>query len=252
MTTCIIGVDCSTNPKKTGYAIYHYESRMFLHAGHDDQPPLHERLLRDFERFQDDRVLVCFDAPLGWPAAFDPKGHLAGDTIDVPVDAFFRRVTDLHCRKVLGKQPLDVTNSWIARTAYHTLAAVGEITRRYPDLRIVWDAGETFQRGFIEVYPAAWLLSEGFALTDYKRDDDQGRKARRSIAGAAAGLFRGIRSEQIDHSHTFDACICCLNGADFLDGRCIAPTDAHVPMETVRKEGWIWLKAPVSGTSNGC
>ncbi|PZD92889.1 hypothetical protein DNH61_25670 [Paenibacillus sambharensis] len=48
----------------------------------------------------------------------------------------------------------------------------------------------------------------------------------------------------IIQEHLFDACICCQNGADFLDHRCITPEVAGYSLTTAKKEGWIWFKPP--------
>jgi hypothetical protein len=51
-------------------------------------------------------------------------------------------------------------------------------------------------------------------------------------------VFKTDHSLLIEKDDVFDAAICLLAGADFLNGKCIHPDN----LELAKKEGWIWVR----------
>jgi predicted nuclease with RNAse H fold len=107
-------------------------------------------------------------------------------------------------------------------------------------LPLAWEPGEIKETSVIEVYPAATLIVHGINVQGYKKPN----------AGAVRGrllewlsdhveIAEGRRLLESNHD-ALDAAICVLAAWDFMQGRCIQPTD----LETARKEGWIWVRHP--------
>ncbi|WP_018872344.1 DUF429 domain-containing protein [Thioalkalivibrio sp. ALJ16] len=230
----IIGVDCATQPRKTGLACARWsggaprleearrahpsEPAAAIVAGWMDTP---------------EPVLLCLDAPLGWPSALarELAGHQAGAGIAADADAMFHRHTDRVIRERLGKRPLEVGANFIARTA---LAAVNLLQvlrdqsgRALPLPRV---AGPVTDSVAIEVYPAALRRVRGW---DTRGD------VRTRLPGAFAGPVPDLSTATDD---TLDAVLCVLAGVDFLAGHAVPPTAAEA--ELAGREGWIWSADP--------
>ncbi|MFW5796054.1 MAG: DUF429 domain-containing protein [Alkalispirochaeta sp.] len=74
-------------------------------------------------------ILLCVDAPLGWPAPLADAlpHHHAGSPLPGEANDLFRRITDREIRSRIGKTPLDVGADRIARAAHRTLLRIGVI-----------------------------------------------------------------------------------------------------------------------------
>ncbi|WP_165452611.1 DUF429 domain-containing protein [Paenibacillus thalictri] len=249
----IFGVDCATETKNIGFSIYDYSRKAFV--GCRKEASIEETILHYIERFGGQQILLCFDAPLGWPDDFAPVlyRHMAGDYLGNTPDAFFKRDTDIFCAYLLRKIPLEIASDKIARTAYKTLQIIESIRTSYPHIQIRWDPAERVQLGFIEVYPAAWLLSELISpnisrdkkTISYKGTKPENKRRRMEIIREMRkkGIrFTGFYKKMIEEEHFFDACLCCLCGKDFLDQRAIRP---FPDLTSVFKEGWIWMKPTI-------
>ncbi|MFK7693091.1 DUF429 domain-containing protein [Paenibacillus sp. HJGM_3] len=240
----IIGVDCAVSPKNVGISVLDYSGKKFLPVPSNPDPS--KTLLHILEANPSRKTLLCLDAPLGWPSTFAPGliGHSAGEYLGNTLDSFFKRDTDLFCYYLLKKIPLDVASDKIARTTYKTLEMLNAIRVRYPYLKMLWDPQEKYELGFIEVYPAAWLVSELITphVTSYKgtKDIHQARRMEMLERIQRNGMDMSVLEKRmIEDEHFFDACVCCLCGMDFVDLRAIKP---FPQLTSVKKEGWIWLK----------
>lgn len=230
--TTIIGIDCATQPEKTGLALALWNGGPVVlretACGSRNDPPA-AIVARWLEGA--DRALLALDAPLGWPLALGRElaHHEAGQPVDADPADLFRRHTDRVVERLLGKRPLEVGADRIARTAHaalQLLAAVSAETGR--PIPLVWGPGELEPLGAIEVYPAATRLARGVL----------------NRPGALAGLEDEFAADlgflEAASPDVRDAVVCTLAGADFLAGRALAPDDLAV----ARREGWIWVRQP--------
>jgi hypothetical protein len=230
--TTIIGIDCATQPEKTGLALALWDSgRVVLReiacgSRHDLPAAIVTRWLSGAER-----ALLALDAPLGWPLALGRElaQHEAGQPLDADPAELFRRHTDRVIEQLLGKRPLEVGADRIARTAHaalRLLAAVAEeIGRPIP---LVWGPGEFESVGVIEVYPAATRLARGVPNRPG------------SLAGLESEFATDLGFLEAASLDVRDAVVCTLAGADFLAGWALAPDD----LALARREGWIWVRRP--------
>ena len=130
--TVLLGIDCSSSPKKTGLALG--EARggeihiLRCTTGSKRMPPamIAFEWLKGYED-----VIIALDAPLGWPKALGSNLslHKAGMPLKVNADNLFSRETDREIRQRLGKKPLEVGANLIARTAVAALSLLGELRR---------------------------------------------------------------------------------------------------------------------------
>jgi hypothetical protein len=230
--TTIIGIDCATQPEKTGLALALWDGgpvvlRETACASRSDLPAaIVTRWLQGAER-----AVLALDAPLGWPLALGRElaHHAAGLPLDAEPAELFRRHTDRVVERLLGKRPLEVGADRIARTAYaalQLLAAVSAETGR--PIPLVWSPGDLDPLGAIEVYPAATRLARGVP----------------NRPGALAGLEGEFAADlgflEAASPDVRDAVVCTLAGADFLARRAMAPDDPVL----ARREGWIWVRRP--------
>lgn len=236
----IIGLDAATEPELFGYAIAEKSSRYVrvLDAGV-------LRSKRSVDALSDivapslrsaDRALVAIDAPLGWPACAGEAfhGHAAGAPMTIAPDHLFHRATDEFVRSKTRKRPLEVGADRIARTAHAALSALQMLREKTGlQLPLVWTPAFNGV-GAIEVYPAASLISWEIAEGAYKKD----ATIRRRIAQRLKKRASGVSERAIDPDDAFDAALCTIAAADFLDGDSWMPND----MSAARKEGWIWFK----------
>lgn len=236
----IIGVDCATQPEKTGMALAHLD-------GADlsvDEPELGSKRCEPKDTIKDtitkwirkrleshQRVLIALDAPLGWPASLGRSlvKHRAGDAIALCSDQLFRRRTDDEIKKRLGKRPLEVGADRIARTARAALKLLDELRQELGlEIPLAWNPEEPGQVAAIEVYPAATLLARDSS------DPGHAWEVIQQELGLADAQPRN------PSPHKRDAVLCALAGTDFLRGLSVAPTPDD--LETAKKEGWIWAR----------
>lgn len=225
----IVGVDCSTDAKKTGLALaYMHGPQLVVRTALCASKQSGAAVIAAEWIGSAPRALLALDAPLGWPEPLSRElaAHSAGERIQSSANALFRRLTDDEMCGRLGKRSLDVGASWIARTARAALGFLYElqcILRR--PVGLAWDT--TWEKGVqaIEVYPAATRISLGVP--------DRG--------GSLEGLERRLRFSPGSPPESQDACdavVCALAAAEFLLGRAIGPTAEQEGR--ARKEGWIW------------
>ena len=224
----LLGIDCSTDPKKTGLALgeLHGEVVHILRCatGTRSEPPvtIATAWLLDYEE-----ALIALDAPLGWPQALGANlvTHRAGVPLRAEANQLFRRATDDEIKNRLGKRSLEVGANLIARTAVAALKLLGEV-RTYAKLPIplAWAPRETERWRAIEVYPAATRIGHG------------ARDCGGSLVGLDGLLDCSAVPDLGKSKDTVDAAVCALAAADFLRGHAIAPQDK----EAAYIEGWIW------------
>jgi len=225
----LLGIDCSTDPQKTGLALGELQSgiahiiRCTTGTKKNTPAMIAASWLRQY-----DKALIALDAPLGWPSALGKQlsDHKAGRVIKVEANKLFRRVTDVEIKKRLGKQPLDVGSNLIARTAVAALTLIDEIRQSTGrPIPLAWAPEEKEQWRVIEAYPAATRIAHGAS----------------DVGGSLTGLGEFLDCSAVPSilkmsEDAIDAAVCTLAASDFLLGRAIAPLDE----ETAQVEGWIW------------
>jgi hypothetical protein len=234
--TVILGIDCATQPGKTGLALAELRDEAVridrCRVGSKSEPPtaIAGQWLRD-----NDDVLIALDAPLGWPRSLGRElaTHLAGAALHTGSNELFARDTDRAIWERLGKQPLEVGANLIARTAVAALLFLEQLRQATGrPIPLAWSALERQPWSAIEVYPAATRIAHGIV--------DKGG----CLQGTEALIdCRRIAPDVLACADAADACLCALAGADFLLGRAVAPDD----LETARVEGWIWAAEPQQG-----
>ena len=230
----IIGVDCATQPRKTGLACARWSGDdLRLEEARRAHPSEPAAAIVAGWMDTPGPVLLCLDAPLGWPSALarELSGHQAGAGITADADAMFHRHTDRVIRERLGKHPLEVGANFIARTA---LAAVNLLQalrdqsgRALPLPRV---AGPVADSAAIEVYPAALRRVRGW-------------DTRVDVRARLPEAFEGpVPDLSVATDDTLDAALCVLAGVDFLAGHAVAPTADEAAL--AGREGWIWSADP--------
>ncbi|MGD0997111.1 MAG: DUF429 domain-containing protein [Thermoleophilia bacterium] len=233
MSVALLGVDCATDPAKTGLALGELHdgevSIMGCTICSKKRPPAALALEWLDQR---DNALIALDAPLGWPRALGTglHSHRAGAALASEPNRLFRRATDDEIRLRLGKRPLDVGADRIARTAAAALALLGALRRvTGRSIPLAWAPEEDATWRAIEVYPAATRIAHGAA--------DHGG----SLEGLGELLdCSAVEPTALASKDAVDACVCVLAAADFLLGGAVAPSD----LETAVVEGWIWAPGP--------
>ena len=218
-------------------------------------------------------ILLCIDAPLGWPARLGPTlaNHTAGAALDGDAERLFRRATDRDIRRRLGKTPLDVGADRIARTAYSVLGRIEALRRRVTrEIRLALGRDAVRAMGgptgggdepadcelpiwLVESYPAAWFVSEGIDTKGYRPRRAGGRRGelfREVLSSLGWEGSRGWRIAAGDRipedeitrtADTLDAVACVYNGADVWWCDNVPEPENR---EAARIEGWIWCKSP--------
>lgn len=239
----IIGLDCAAQHNKIGLVKAEFvEDKLTIKDAKVGLTDIHPALI---EWIADGPCLLCIDAPLGWPKPMVDLlgGHTASQALYNDGNAFFRRETDLHIKRVYNKNPLDIGADRIARVALSALKIIDKLRQSKVKLPLLWSPQELRHSGLIEVYPAATIISHGLSAVGYK-----GKKAEK--IAARRKLFEILRKDIhlcispnyfIDNEDVFDAFVCALAGLDFIKGRTIAPNH----QETAYQEGWIWVKSPL-------
>lgn len=240
----IIGIDCATQPQKTGLALGMWDgTAVSLHTLTLGQRTHTLAQIIASWLPANQPTLLAIDAPLGWPADLGEQliSHQAGDPLPVPPNTLFRRATDRHIWQRTGKLPLDVGADRIARTAHAALALLTDLRQLTGQpIPLAWQPENLPTLSAIEVYPAG-TLKMAFAperVPSYKGSEGgNGRSA----------ILNKIKPEMIlppetgllqQNDDALDAALCVLAGADFLQGRAEPPTN----WPQAKKEGWIWTR----------
>jgi hypothetical protein len=247
----IIGIDCATQPAKTGLVYARYENKRinlvsYLNAGSiEDYSVLPDhRWYPLVKKCQDwigdeEHVLFCMDSPLGWPNAMREMlpEHNAGEFVGIEAKNLFNRTTELFIDETVHKRPLEIGANLIARTAVAALdllTSLRMMLRR--DLPLLWEQGPLKGSGVIEVYPTATII--GRIGTGTKLNF----KTKADILLPILEMDFGLESIDLlanADNHMLDAALCVLAGVDFIEKRCHEPPD----LTAVEKEGWIWFSS---------
>lgn len=242
----LVGLDVATKPEKFGVAVGKW------HAGSGRLSVARAGLLCD----QNDWIssigndlrgglpaLVAVDAPLGWPGDMGAalRAHRAGEVIGVRPDAMFRRRTDEAVRRLTGRRTLDVGADRIARTAHTALGYINRLRRETGlALSLAWRSTDILEPSVIEVYPAGTLRARGLPCQGYK--GTEGAVVRAEIAAGLASVCPELREHVARSDHVFDACLCLLAAADFVEGSAVGPEPEQEA--SAAQEGWIWIRRP--------
>ncbi|MEH6585215.1 MAG: DUF429 domain-containing protein [Halioglobus sp.] len=238
----IIGVDCSTNPKKLGLArgIYSDGKCMVIESTIGVEDPVGHIVawIKSAER-----CLIAIDAPLGWPQPMGQMlaGHQAGDPLREDSNKLFRRYTDRFIKQSLNKQPLDVGSNLIARTAHFAVNFLESVRERSGEtIPMAWHPVFDACCAAIEVYPAATLEARRISSLGYKKPEQ--RDVRRRLIEILSDelIIEGDADKVVATDDTFEAAICLLAAADFLNNKCYLPSNDK--LDLVKKESWIWVK----------
>jgi len=240
----LVGIDCATDPKRVGLALAKLTAKKprVLETALGSGPRSVAMRIAEWISGAD-RVLLALDAPLGWPAALGKclAGHRAGQPILDDPNEVFRRGTDRFIRWTLGKQPLDVGATRIARTAHAALGLLKELRLLTGEpIPLAWSPAFEEKIAAIEVYPASTLIVQGLPATGYKPPKQRDRRL--EILDGLRGLVTLPKDVSLlaDNADALDAAICVLAAADFLSGRAMEPADT----EKAAIEGWIWVRRP--------
>lgn len=251
MDLTIIGIDCATEPKKTGMALGRVKANTLVLSevttgARDDPASIVYEWIRP-----GGQVLIALDAPLGWPNELGTTlvGHTAGCSLEPPPNDLFRRETDRFVARTLGRQPLDVGADRIARTAYAALSLLDKV-RNLTDsgIPLAWSPKLTQEIEALEVYPAGTLTALGLPNSGYKRVVD--RHIRERILVGIRGLLDTTNISEdalLGNADLLDAAICVLAAKDFCDWKVMAPRD----MNLAKNEGWIWVRPRMGQIKNG-
>ncbi|MEN8208669.1 MAG: hypothetical protein ABFR50_05385 [Candidatus Fermentibacteria bacterium] len=247
----IIGIDCATQPAKTGLVFAKYENRhinlvSYLNAGSiEDYSVLPDhRWYPLVKKCQDwigdsEHILFCMDSPLGWPNAMREllPAHCAGEFIGVEAKNLFNRTTELFIDETIQKRPLEIGANLIARTAVAALDLLASLRMMLrKDLPLLWEQGPLTGSGVIEVYPTATIIGRIGSGTKLNF------KTKADILLPILEMDFGPDSIDLlanADNHMLDAALCVLAGVDFIEKRCHEPPDP----DAVRQEGWIWFSS---------
>lgn len=230
--TTIIGIDCAAQPENTGLARARADAHVLIveearcASRRETTAAIVGAWLRGCER-----ALLALDAPLGWPATLGDAlvSHAAGGALEPTAHRLFRRATDDAIHQRLKRRPLDIGADRIARAAHAALRLLADL-RSVLDtpIELAWSSRWRGSVAAIEVYPAGTRAA--FAVASGK--------------GSLKGLEHRLRLDASlpDSEHVRDAIVCALTGLEFLQDRCVAPTDEERAM--AEKEGWIWTPTP--------
>ena len=238
----IVGIDCSTNPRKLGLAKGVFINGDLTVTGVSTNQSNHIQVISSWLK-NSSRALIALDAPLGWPQAMGTnlQGHRAGELINVRANTMFRRYTDSFVKQELNKQSLDVGANLIARTALFALKLIGSIRESTgKSIQLAWSPQLADAISAIEVYPAATLETRNLSSSGYKKAEQIER--RREILSLLEDEIQVDcdRESIVMNDDNLDAVLCLLAAADFLRGEAYSPSPDM--KKTVEKESWIWVK----------
>lgn len=246
----LIGVDCATDPRKTGLCLGRFTKGRLnieeVRLGDDE-----DSMLRCLLGWLDSptRTLIGLDAPLGWPDALRNTlpDHRAGQGTGHDSRAMFSRVTDAFIQKhpCFGKWPLEVGANFIARTANHTLALLDELRRELKlPVGLAWDPETWSKVAAIEVYPWATLVAHGVEVPSYKLKGQRDGRAQilEGLLNESVDIAEAARCCCLESADALDSVVAALAVADFVRGHAMGPPEEMT--EVARREGWIWVKEP--------
>ncbi|MBS0380666.1 MAG: DUF429 domain-containing protein [Proteobacteria bacterium] len=230
MQIAIVGIDCATEPAKTGLALGYLENGALVaqEAGCACRTAEADQIVYEWLK-SSPKGLIALDAPLGWPTSLarSLQRHEAGSALSESANQMFRRVTDEEIWTRLRKRPFDVGANLIARTAHAALQVLERLRDRLEDaIPLAWSPAWSGRFAAIEVYPAATLLVRGV----------KGAPSRDSWLTREVWRDRPLPRS----SDARDAIVCLTAAADFLEGAARAPDDLQ--LEAARREGWIWVR----------
>lgn len=252
----IVGVDCSTDNSNNGIATLDTKKMIMKlinqKNGMNTVDLIYEEISNFIGQDSDDRkVLICLDAPLGWPEKFGAtlSSHDAGEYIPVDKSTFFSRYTDEFCSSQLKldrNTVLDVAADKIAKTSYTVLEMINNLNNKFINnkkLSLVWDPREKFEIGIIEVYPRTWITQTRLSKLKYKSSHSANAKTKKRNRKWIVGFINSLYTitnlnKQGTNEHRVDALICCLIGDYFMRNMCCSPPNGNT---IVKKEGWIWF-----------
>jgi predicted RNase H-like nuclease len=238
----IIGIDCAVDPANVGLAlaVADQSGAWLLDATIGE---CHEGIVDQVAGWitSAEITLLALDAPLGWPRDMGTElaKHVAGQSISLDANLFFRRETDRKVRETLGVQSLDVGADRIARTALAALRLLADIRAKTAlPIPLAWEPENVTTTQAIEVYPAATLAAHDLTHAGYK-DADQGGERRKIIRALSRYLSWGEQTGVLaDDTNVLDAALCVLAGVEFLNGEAVKPDD----LDIAKREGWIWVR----------
>ncbi|MGK7389180.1 MAG: DUF429 domain-containing protein [Candidatus Cyclobacteriaceae bacterium M2_1C_046] len=237
----IIGLDAAVQDKNIGCILGEYNNGSFtITERWDSKKPFIATIASWIKNSE--KAILAIDAPLGWPVSFRKtlNIHCAGRPLNIEPDLFFKRKTDLDISRRFKKTTLEITADRIARTAFFTLQRIGSIEKELNfEFQLLWNTQELNKFGLVEVYPAATLLSNGFSIKGYKKDNIEARKDIYEKLKVYYNFINPNGVDLISIEHDFDAFICCLAGIDFIEGKAAAPEKID---QDIKEEGWIWVK----------
>ncbi len=199
--------------------------------------------------FDDEKVLIAIDAPLGWPEKLGKTliDHYAGKSLNIDdPNELFRRTTDKCVKQKIGKQPLDVGADRIARTAHIALKIIEELRKqkKLKEIPLAWKNELESRISLIEVYPGATLKAHGITSTNYKEKEqtELRKKIIKQILNSKSLEITCDLKNIEENDDLLDSVICVWAAHDFLIDDVIKPEDIKIDLEIARKEGWIWVK----------
>jgi predicted nuclease with RNAse H fold len=235
-----LGIDLSTDPKKTGVRVIEWTE-----AGprlRDVSGPWSDTALLDLIEQAD---VVGIDVPLGWSEAFVAavSGWNRGRTWPGPYGPTTRaalcyRATDRWLQREHGAQPLSVATDRLGAKAMRAAGLLAALDER----RVAVDRTGLKGRA-VEVYPAAALAKWGLRFKGYKGTKEAPRAARESLVdhvarALALSLDGPQRQLLIDVVHEFDTLVSALVArASRLPGGTLAPDSEY--RDSAACEGWI-------------
>ena len=246
MTDLIIGIDCATQPNRTGLGRAERVQDRYrvteLMVCDGDQHPV--EIVADWVG-KERTALLALDAPLGWPVSLGRElaQHSAGEPILIPGELLFRRSTDRLVVRQIGKTPLEIGADRIARTAHSALLFLDHLrTALHESIPLGWEPCLRNRLEAIEVYPAATMLVRGASLRGYKKKEGRAERAKLLDFLTRSCDFEVVKDAAIESHDCLDALACVVAGCDFLEGEVVKPREPDV----ARREGWIWFREPGS------
>jgi len=238
-----VGIDLSSQDRDTALCALRWEGSG-ARVEHLEQDLDNQQLLS----WMHDATVSGLDAPFGWPERllaslqqWSEADQWPAPWPDAAAKAELRlRATDRWVQQHLGKQPLSVSSSGIAVTAFRAAAL---LTAFQTD-----DSGP-FDRicGPVrEVYPGAallaWKLVEPRAAESYKTSAAARRELLKQMAPPAGWLRLEAQQREacIEHDHQLDALVSALVARAAQLGLCHLPP-AELDSDLVAREGWIAL-----------